>query len=276
MMLFKPLKGSYIFSGIIFAVLYSALGCNSKKSTEQASSTRTGAPVEMSKASKSALQPAGYKVYQSFLPQMLPGNKQVTVCLLQDERLTGPTASVSYYPGLHAAQLMFHSDEEAFNPDGPEYKPAILLTKGGDGNVISYNILDVPYARIDSAYLDEQKTKLIYLFTLDYSIGMGSYNGPATYFVGFADTGMVNYNAGNSFASTLKTAWAMRYTANGMEVWSKICRPGDNDDFNTATEKAVWQDGSFKITKVVKSGIWENDGSDGAEGMREFIDGFSE
>jgi hypothetical protein len=87
---------------------------------------------------------------------------------------------------------------------------------------------------------------------------------------------MVNYNAGNRFVSTLKTAWAIRYTGNGMEVLSKICRPADDGDFNVTTEKAVWIDDSFKTTRVVKSGFWENEGNEGQDGMAEYLSGFSE
>ncbi len=149
-----------------------------------------------------------------------------------------------------------------------------MLTNADDGTVISRTILDVSCARIDSVYLDESKKHIVYLFTPDYSIGMGSYNGPASYFVHFADTGMVFNKGENGFAITLKSAWAMRYADNRLEVWSKICRPDNLEDFTITTKKCTWDADSFKSVKVARKGIWENESDTSLKSLKEFFDNF--
>lgn len=218
----------------------------------------------------------GYKVFQSIRPQMRVGCAQVTIELFEDARLAGLKAELYYYPDHHAAQMIFTSDEDMLNPDGPEYKPAILLTRGNDGAVISRKTLEVPCARIDTVYLDEHKIRIAYLFTLDYSAGMGSYNGPASYFVHLTDTGMCNYKGDNGFATTLKSAWAVRYANDRLEVWSKICRPTDDDDFAVTTKKCYLDADSFKSVTTVRKGVWEAESDTGEEGLKEFFDNFSQ
>ena len=268
---------SYLFLIIVIVGSLFCASCgehSSGKTKKTAKRSDTASIVNTAKGNVE--DTAGYKVFQSISPQMLPGCKQVTVCLLEDARLTGPAAEIRYYPAYHAAQLIFRTDEEILNPDGPEYKHAVLLTKRSDGTVISRRTLDVACARIDTAYLNEDRSQVLYLFTLDYSTGMGSYNGPISYFVNFADTGMAYYKGENGFAITLKSAWAMRYTNNKLEVWSKMCRPGDGEDFDITTKKCTWNVDSFKSVTVVKKGFWEDEGDSSAGSVKGFFDDFSE
>lgn len=260
-----------VFYTAAIAFFYCLAGCRDMTPGERAAATKPG-DASVSGKSNGQTDTGGYKVFQSIQPEMLPGCKQVTVCILEDKSLTGIAGGVRYYPDIHAAQLALQSDEAIFNPEGPAYKPAILVIKDKDGSVLRQEILGVPCARIDTAYLDENKTSVIYLFTLDYSTDMGSYNGPATYFVRFSDTGMVNYNRNSSFPTTLKSAWAMRYTTRGLEVWKKLCRPADNDEFTIVTEKSRWSADSFKSVRVVNKGFWENED----DGLKEFFDSFPE
>ena len=266
---------SYLYFFIVVFGLFSSEACGDRyPENTKSKQGDTTASIVISKK-EMELDTTGYKVFQSIKPQMRAGCKQVTMYLLEDARLGGLTAEIHYYPAYHAAQMIFQSDGNILNPDNPGYKPAILLTKGNDGTIISYTILDVPCARIDTEYLDENKDSIVYLFTLDYSTGMGSYNGPVSYFVHFTDTGMVNFKGDNGFAITLKSAWAMRYTEH-LEVWSKICRPTDDGDFSIITKKCYWDADSFKSVTAVKKGIWEDEGDTSMESLREFFDNFSQ
>jgi len=267
----------YLFFFIAILGLLSFEACGDRHTDNNTKSKKQDDSIAslVNSEKKIGLDATGYKVFQSIKPQMCAGCKQVTIYLLEDARLEGLTAETHYYPTYHAAQIIFRSDEDILNPDNPDYKPAILLTQDNNGTIISHKTLNVPCARIDTVYLDENKTRIAYLFTLDYSIGMGSYNGPASYFVHFTDTGMVNYKGDNDFAVTLKSAWAMRYTDH-LEVWSKICRPTDNDDFSITTTKCYLETDSFKSVTAVKKGIWEDEGDTSAENLKEFFDNFSE
>jgi len=266
---------SYLFFFIAVLGILPLAACGGNHPANTTTSKKaddTTEPLANSKK-KIELDTTGYKVFQSIKPQMSAGSKQITVYLLEDARLEGLTTEIHYYAALHAAQMKFTSDENISNPD-TGYRPAILLTKDNSGAIISYRILDVPCARIDTVYLDENKRNVLYLFTRDYSIGWGSYNGPASYFVYFTDTGMANYKGDNEFATTMKSAWAIRYNGNHMEVWSKLCRPGDNNDFTVTTKKSYFNADSFKSATTVKKGYWEDEGDTGAESLKEFIDNF--
>ena len=223
-------------------------------------------------ASKTAVtDTAGYKVYQIVRPQMSHGSGQVIISVLQDARLRGLTSVPEYFPHYHAVGISFESDEQIFDGNNiTDYKHAVLLITRANGSLISRRVLDVLCALIDTIYLDERKLTVGYLYTEDFSIGWGSYNGPASRFVCFTDTGMVSYPGDNCFAKTLKSAWVIRYAGNHLEVWSKRCRPADNDDFEITTEKSVFTGDSFKAVKVVKKGYWEDDG----ESIGEFLSSF--
>jgi hypothetical protein len=260
----------YLFAFIVSACIFILAACNTKEAEK---STWKDRENKVGERKVGSIDTTGYKIFQSLTPQVLPGSKQIVIEVLEDARLTGLEAKMHYYPDLHAAQLVFSSDDKIFNPE-EEYKPAILLMKSYDGVVILRKVLDVPCARMDTAYLNEKKTGLVYLFTLDYSTGMGSFNGPATYFVRFTDTGIANYNGEYGFASTLKSGWAIKYNGDSLEVWSKICRPADHDDFDITTKKSVLQTDSFKSFKAIKKGIWENEADTSSESLKEFFDSF--
>lgn len=213
----------------------------------------------------------GYRVYQSIKLQVPSGRKEIIISILEDKRLNGPGAKFKYYPPYHATQLIVDTDPAIYEDE--IYKPVILLLKNTDGTIISRKVLEVSSARLDTVYLDESRTQIAYLFTKDYSTGMGSYNGPITYFVHFTDSGMVYFKGENGFISTLKSGWALRYSDTGVEVWSKLCRPA-NDDFNIIISKCALFTDSFNCVKSIKKGFWENDGSEN-EGIKELFENFA-
>lgn len=257
------------FCGLFILCFLPACQQHSSKSNTYADSL-----VNVAVVKTPAPDTADYKMFQDISPQMPEGSKQISVSILQDVHLAGLEARMIYYPAYHAAELSLKSDDELFNPDGPELKHAILLIKRPDGTEIKRYQLGTPCARIDTAYFDEQKTHPAYILTEDYSTGMGSYNGPLSCFVRFTDTGMVNYNAGSGFATTLKSTWAIRYTNNNLEIYSKICRPCDSGDFCITTRKATWQSDSFKNESTVKNGFWEKEELDGEDALKALFNSF--
>lgn len=214
-----------------------------------------------------------YKVYQQI---KVSGDQSMTIELLQDSRLSGLLADMKYYPAIHAAELRFNSDDELFDPDGSAiaFKPALLQIRDKEGVVSRTIALGVPCARIDTAYIDEARTKSVYLLTRDYSTGMGSYNGPFTQFVRFTDTGVYSYNGNSGFASSLKSAWVIRYINGGLEVCSKICRPGNTEQELVTNGRSIWGVDSFKVTTTMKNGFWEDEREEGEDGVKAFLEEF--
>jgi hypothetical protein len=174
-----------------------------------------------------------------------------------------------------------HGDWPSVFPDDSSiYKSFSALPPGNArleihdsfGNVLSTRALDTPLAKLEE-WSPAGKSNWGYLLTQDYSIGMGSYNGPGTTLVQVIGTAFQSVTALNaithqeepiSLGKTLKQDWRITTGEKGTEILAVSCHPGfagNNDSFVIKYTRYSFD--GLHWTKFMRqqNGTWESDNS---------------
>jgi hypothetical protein len=137
------------------------------------------------------------------------------------------------------------------------------------GRVIESDQLERPLAKIERSRLNF--TADTFLVTVDYSIGFGSYAGPATSLVDVHDEKIIwlkavdadsHKNEPIDLPMTLKSDWKFLSIAGKKDILQVLCRPdfvGGNDDFHVEYVRYRFKDGRWIKYARTEKGIWEAD-----------------
>jgi pyrimidine deaminase RibD-like protein len=146
----------------------------------------------------------GYKIYQALKLNAYSNGIEGSILILIDERVEGLKGCM---------QRHTYSDTETLHIEGwsqpnIELKQALLLIVDERLRIIYSEQLGRESARLDRAFLYPDKSKPTFILTRDYSAGMGSYNGPISYFLEVSARG-IHYTLPYGLMTSLKTAWIM-------------------------------------------------------------------
>lgn len=151
---------------------------------------------------------------------------------------------------------------------------ARLLLKSQDGHLLQSIVLDKPYAALEA--VDVQNNERVILVTQDFSVGLGSYNGPITQILNIEGSAMSwatacehETNCKNkkkiSLMRSLKTAWNFASSKNGKskDILEVSCRPSDFLDplgqpvFVTKFSRYHKVDGNWVVASRSEKKFWE-------------------
>ncbi len=167
-----------------------------------------------------------------------------------------------------------------FPPESQIFKAFTLLAPGNAkieirtsaGKLVATRALEVPLAKLEE-WSPDGKPNRGYLLTQDFSIGMGSYNGPGTSLIQIVGASFHDVTALNAatqkeepihLAKTLKQDWRFTSGRNGNEILAVSCHPefgGKGDSFVVDYTRYF-----FNRTRWIKymrqeNGFWESDQS---------------
>jgi hypothetical protein len=151
--------------------------------------------------------------------------------------------------------------------DNKPIKPARLLLKASDGQLIQSLTLEKPYANMEA--VDIGAGTRTFLVTQDFSTGMGSYNGPVTQVLeatpNSIDWAKVRGKTSPiSFMRSLKSDWTFAPTPDGKDILSADCRPDANADhfYTTFSRYHRSKTGWVRVARTEKL-FWEIEGNIG-------------
>jgi hypothetical protein len=209
----------------------------------------------------------GYKLFQGLPLNRYSNGIDGLILILLDERIAGLPAELRHdgYAGIISLDIDFSNSPPAYFSH-KDVKQALLLVVDDERRILYSEQLGRESARLDRVFLYEDRRKQTFIVTRDYSIGMGSYNGPISYFLEVSETG-IRYILPHGLMTSLKTAWIIKQTGASTEVISKKCRP----DFSTATpdslqfeviyERFYTLNGSWQTELRSEPGFWEAEGA---------------
>lgn len=207
----------------------------------------------------------GYKIFQGLGLNRYSNGIDGFILILIDERIAGLAGEIRNdgYAGIVSLHID-HPSQNWLLREG-EVRQALLLVVDERNRILYSELLGRESARLDRVFLYQDKSKPTFIVTRDYSIGMGSYNGPISYFLDVSATG-IRYIFPHGLMTSLKTAWILKNRPDSVEVISKKCRP----DFSVATQGALqfqviyerffFRDGSWQTESHSEPGFWEADG----------------
>lgn len=234
-----------------------AAGCARRETapaiTTEASATPVVASAPVIAAASSSPVAKVYATWKSIALRRAADGFDGTLRLLEDARVTAPGAN---------------RDARIYGDDGELLNARLELLDAG-GNVVATRETNRPIADLEARDLrgDGRPT---YLFTVDYSCGMGSYCGPEVDFLEPTPTALdtvlvddvtAHRRAKLSVMTSLKTGWdvAPARTGRGHDVRAVICRPftpkgAREPTFLTVYERFSFVDGHWtKRWKQVKA-----------------------
>lgn len=164
------------------------------------------------------------------------------------------------------------SDADTF--DFPHAKIRVV---GADGSVSQEKTLERSRATLDTAppLYGQRRNLPTYLLTVDYSAGMGSYNGPITFLVEVVNGAMRFAPVQGkpiSLMRSLKTDWKFSpqkgRSGQTTDILEVSCRPraniggnaDPNKDFVTTYRRFHWNGRSWTKREKTRLGFWEDDG----------------
>jgi hypothetical protein len=156
--------------------------------------------------------------------------------------------------------------------DPNEYLNAIVVLEDDRGNELDSREMEEPIATLKPSSLAGEGP--IFLLTVDYSIGMGSYNGPITFLLAISGIRLKILEFVNSeskkqqqfrMMDSLKNAWKILDSKTILEV---SCHPDfdnpknsrDNLEFAVDYYRFSFQEGNWVEYLKTVSGFWENEG----------------
>jgi hypothetical protein len=172
-------------------------------------------------------------------------------------------------------KAMQEHDPDAAPENAPRFKsdplkPATLSLKSLDGRLVQSLTLEKPYASIEA--IEIAKGKRIILLTQDYSVGMGSYNGPITRILETTPRSMRWVRAHNavtgkedmiSLMRSLKTAWNFSRSGAATDILAVSCRPSDSmDKFKTTFSRYHHNGQGWILRTRSEGGLWEAEDGD--------------
>jgi hypothetical protein len=215
----------------------------------------------------------GYKVFQSLKLTSHSNGIKGALLILIDDRLDGIDGRFSYDQTGEALIPTFYSDSKIYDMESKgDFKRALLIIVNEKLGIEYYDQLGKETVRLDKIYIDSGSLEGTFVLTRDYSIGMGSYNGPASYFFKVGPNGFNYLFNRQPFATTLKSKWLI-YSG---EILYRRCRPDfkhettDSVPFINYFERRYYKNGVWKEQKWEKSGFWEYDDTLPSFGVSEF------
>ena len=164
------------------------------------------------------------------------------------------------------------SDEDAMG-----LPPAKLRLFRADGTLAQEKTLERSRAFLKMAPpLYGEAGQETYLLTVDYSVGMGSYNGPITFLVEVTSGAMRYVSVGGkpiTLMRSLKTDWKFAPIKSGgvksTDILEVSCRPSEtaksdanpNNDFTVSYRRTHWNGVKWTRREKTKTGFWEDDGA---------------
>jgi hypothetical protein len=228
----------------------------------------------------SAEKPAGcYKVSKSYPLTKSMHGIDGHLQLLQDSRLTEDLYDKQFGTALN--NFVYDKTKLPLFKDKPPLGTVLRILSQDEGYVLtreSRTFDFVPVAWLEEVRLSEAQ-KPTYLFTLDESVGMGSYNGPVTYFYEIADGKLKAIEYLNSetkkrekivLMRSLKTNWKLVKSKDGKtkDILHIACRPNFENKSKDEVEFLVYYDRFHfdgkewvKYQRIEKD-IWEAEGED--------------
>jgi|SRR5579863_1541370 len=203
---------------------------------------------------------------QSFPLHVEQNGVDGTLRLLVDSRLTESVRT----------QLLGNGDWSfVLQPSTELYKefsaippcPAKLEVLDERGRLIAERLLETPLARIEK-WSPNQIPGWGFLLTQDFSIGMGSYNGPLTTVLRilkarFIEISSINHDTQKPepirLAKTLRAGWRITHYDGATEILAISCHPDNSQNF--VIDYARYRfDGTLwvKLTRQAP-GMWESD-----------------
>jgi hypothetical protein len=204
----------------------------------------------------------GYRVFQALDLNTYSNGIDGSALILVDERLDGLRGAMKTdaYSGIET--LHVEPDPSAWFVPQQDVNEALLLIVDQRLRILYTERLGRESARLDRVFLYQDRSKPTFVLTRDYSIGMGSYNGPISYFLEVSASG-IRYILPHGLMTSLKTAWAIVPANAAAEIISKKCRPDfDKSDpgsmaFKVIHEQFAFADGSWHTTLREEPGFWE-------------------
>jgi hypothetical protein len=181
----------------------------------------------------------GYKIYQSLSLNEFSNGIDGSLLILIDERINGLTGEVRNDAYSNVQHLQITLDGQRWFLPQRDVKQALLLVVDRDLKTVYYEQLGRESARLDRVFLYPDKSRPTFILTRDYSTGMGSYNGPISYFFEVSKSG-ISYILPQGVMDSLKSAWAIvHWGGQSSDILYKTCRP------------AAWQKADSSVTFVV-------------------------
>lgn len=208
------------------------------------------------------LKMQGYKVYQALALSSFSNDVDGWALMLIDERLHGLEGGMLKDPYSELITLHLEFDPEAPRHPQGQVKQALLLVVDERARILYSEQLGRESARLDRIYLYQDRRRPSFIVTRDYSIGMGSYNGPISYLLEISAEG-IRYIFPYGLMTSLKTAWAVIDRRPTAEVIYKKCRPNfrvapqSELDFEVVWEHFYLEDDVWKMESHREPGFWE-------------------
>lgn len=190
-----------------------------------------------------------------------------TIEILWDKRLTDE--DIKKLHGNDPSIDLLHSQLFKDTP----LKQSIIRVKSNEG-AIQVTTLEKPIASIELISIG-QPHKRIALITQDFSIGMGSYNGPITQIleinsgsIGWARAHNLQTGKQNTvfLMRSLKTAWNFILNRNKKDILKVSCRPENlkSNSFVTTFSRYHYNDKGkgWLLAEKSEHGCWESDDSE--------------
>lgn len=216
--------------------------------------------VEPPKEEKSSYSINGYKIFQQLALNTFYGSNSATLYVLVDEKLTSISGSFRTNEEENIITPDFGTNFELNGYAENELNKAIVVAVDENGETIFTEKLDRYCARIDEVMLD----KLTICLTVDYSAGMGSYNGPVSYFLSVNANDLEFLFEKTGFMTSLKRGWRLNYTNGRPEIWYTKCdfnpdASNESENFITQYIHYYKEDGEWKFTTTKEFLMWENE-----------------
>lgn len=206
----------------------------------------------------------GYRIFQALELNAYSNGVDGSALILVDERLEGLRGAIKKDPYSDIETLGVDPDPSAWFLPQQDVNEALMLIVDQRLRILYAERLGRESARLDRVFLYQDRSKPTFVLTRDYSIGMGSYNGPISYFLEVSASG-IRYILPHGLMTSLKTAWAIVPTNSAAEILSKKCRPdfeqsdSGSMEFKVIHERFTFEDGSWHTTLREQSGFWESE-----------------
>ena len=152
--------------------------------------------------------------------------------------------------------------------------PAVLRIQNESGNILVHTLERAPTTL--KIVTEIQEIPAWYALTVDYSIGMGSYNGTITFFVRVKNSQLewlkaINPKTGQlndiALMRSLKTDWRFHRSlkSNKISILEVACQPNWNnsdEDFETIYTRYYFTGSHWTALEIREPGYWESEEPD--------------
>ncbi|RKN80275.1 hypothetical protein [Ulvibacterium marinum] len=222
---------------------------------------------------------SGYKINQAIKLNDFSNGLNGALLLLTDERLEGISGDLEFYGHTNTFFPTFETKD--VDPLSEErYKQAIIVLVNDRLKILYFEELGRESARIDRIFPYAKKNKPVFLVTVDYSVGWGSYNGPISYFLEINENGINYILDKKGFMISLKSIWLINNRNGKSEILDIDCRPdfdknSENPDefhFKLIYSWYFFENNEWKRLRKEKPGCIENDWTISSFDIYEFYD----